>query len=1124
MFRIESQSVDRYQPVPFPVFTPLEQSAPASPPSPPLLSTPPKDPLEEKLIKAVKGNRVNEAAQLLKKGVMDTNGNTLLHMAHSIPMVEMLLKAGYDLKAKNAQGRTPLHLALRDEVVALYLLNKGANPNAVDDEGYTPVDYAWGIQDGIHNRTLFDAFLNNGGRIRTKYNEKFNSLLFVTYEEKHTQAFKHLIALGAPLDCQNEEGGTLLLIASLNGDVETAQELLKLGANPNIRNKNGNTALHLAVDRKHVELAELLILAGADVNLICQYHQTPLHVACIFGFTPLVKLLIAKGANIRRRTQWGTDPLFLAASRKHYDLAEFLMDQGADPRCIDNAVWDSATLIYRDPDAPVSLKMKVKQFFEKNGRFSAAHFDDINDDRILSMSTPLERDFINAHGINPFTWAVFKGQFENVEFLAAQGSNINIQIDEELRTPLMLAVDSGNIPLIQLLIRLGVDLNLRDENGSTALMRALRAKKGNLAKLLIDAGADVNLVDHENSTPIIMAAVMGDVQLLGSLLQKGASPDHYNIYRMTALGVAIDNRQYLAAEFLIQAGASVHLTFGKLSRSPLFWACQDNQPQLVKLMLAKGAQVDVRDNCGWTPLMQAVCKGYDCVEPLLEAGAATDATEYYGQSSLTVSAASCDPKGIAVLAQKLSGQPFFAVLGTFPFATKLIAYLCLHQFYSNEHMTCSQTLLSRLAAFKEPDKVCEELLFFMTYLNPSLARHPLYLEWLVEALKDVTGEEGLHCLVMTATFTEDPETFLSTFKQILPVHTKTDPKPAEEAILKYYTLYRIREGVNKAYALLDKGSPHTQEALKVLIKVGRHRTKEESRILKKVYQEHPELRVHVLKAMWATKPDPHNISGKQRVIAALSEPHTSDQDKCRLLELMNNYDFEGSDFFQIILQLSCETKNVELKRSCALALVHMGKGLDRALEIIQSADWDLYSQEPYLSDDDDLGPFYKWYTFPTYHLHRERMVEIVYEKRAMRCGPELRTQAEAIYEQFKLYPEQHRMIEAFEVRLQTIPASARFVKPLLIYPENTLIFRGLTEKGALRNTLLHDIATTGVGPADLNQMTNLFTARWARIGQLFFTHKLKYITDNGYFHSTSHFGGCSLGLYQPRILKRTPPF
>lgn len=132
-----------------------------------------------------------------------------------VALAKELLDAGANLNAKNDVGHTPLHVAaIRGrEVVAVALLEAGANPNAVDHDGKTPLHWA------------------------ASYDEASG------YED----IVKLLLDAGADPNARDGNGATPLHAAASVGNRANARLLLDAGANPNIQNHSHQTVLDIVI-------------------------------------------------------------------------------------------------------------------------------------------------------------------------------------------------------------------------------------------------------------------------------------------------------------------------------------------------------------------------------------------------------------------------------------------------------------------------------------------------------------------------------------------------------------------------------------------------------------------------------------------------------------------------------------------------------------------------------------------------------------------------------------------------------------------------------------------------------------------------------------------------------------
>lgn len=93
----------------------------------------------------------------------------------------------------------------------------------------------------------------------------------------------------------------------------------------------------------------------------------------------------------------------------------------------------------------------------------------------------------------------------------------------------------GNDQVIKEYIEAQLDLNQKDEYGSTPLHIAATFNRTSAAELLISGGANINATSADGSTPLHTAAFFGRVEIVKALLAKGAPTDAKNNYGATAL-------------------------------------------------------------------------------------------------------------------------------------------------------------------------------------------------------------------------------------------------------------------------------------------------------------------------------------------------------------------------------------------------------------------------------------------------------------------------------------------------------------------------------------------------------------------------------------------------------------
>ena len=165
---------------------------------------------------------------------------------------------------------TALHYAAsggHEEIVEL-LLAKGADVDAKDNNGKTPLDMA--------NGATADLLRTHGGH---------RGLIHVAVRDGDLAGVQALLDASADASSKlfiaNSGLGkdTLLHIAARYGYKEIVELLISEGADVNAKDENSWTPLHFAARHGHKEVVELLIAKGADVNAKNNFEDTPLDVA-----------------------------------------------------------------------------------------------------------------------------------------------------------------------------------------------------------------------------------------------------------------------------------------------------------------------------------------------------------------------------------------------------------------------------------------------------------------------------------------------------------------------------------------------------------------------------------------------------------------------------------------------------------------------------------------------------------------------------------------------------------------------------------------------------------------------------------------------------------------------------
>jgi uncharacterized protein len=206
------------------------------------------------------------------------------------------------------------------------------------------------------------------------------------------------------------------------------------------------------------------------------------------------------------------------------------------------------------------------------------------------------------------------------------------------------AVKSGDRASALALINNKVDVNASESDGTTALHWAVQREDADLVDRLIKAGAKVNTKNDYGSSPVSEAALNGNLAILEKLLTAGGDVESPNADGQTALMILARTSNVEAARLLISRGANVNAVEKFHEQTALMWAAAENQPLMVKELLAHGANPNARSHVnnwerqvtaearaiarpsgGLTPLLYAARQGcVDCAKYLAEGGADLD--------------------------------------------------------------------------------------------------------------------------------------------------------------------------------------------------------------------------------------------------------------------------------------------------------------------------------------------------------------------------------------------------------------------------------------------------------------------------------------------------------------------
>ena len=248
---------------------------------------------------------------------------------------------------------------------------------------------------------------------------------------------------------------------------------------------------------------------------------------------------------------------------------------------------------------------------------------------------------LESGSTTPLHSASANDKSEVVALLLDGGADIEAR-DGDGWTPLHIAVEKNKPEVVTLLLDRGANIEARTEHEATSLHFAAAKNESEAVALLLDRGANIEARTENGNTPLHYAAANNESEVVALLLDRGADIETRNydgplqvfwegLFLKTlsaVLSVSLD-----LTMFLVFGGETDEDTLAYLSEypdvifrtggiTPLHLAAGHNKPEVVALLLERGADIHSRSALGSTPLHYAAARGTpEVVELLLDKGA-----------------------------------------------------------------------------------------------------------------------------------------------------------------------------------------------------------------------------------------------------------------------------------------------------------------------------------------------------------------------------------------------------------------------------------------------------------------------------------------------------------------------
>ena len=614
---------------------------------------------------AAEGGKVRNLLRLIEHGVdvlqKDEHGYSALHLAalngHT-DCVRLLIDHGADVneftypydsngfsrdpftddfsRPFDNPGCTPLLLAAENghlQTVQV-LLQNGGELNRGNEMAWLPLHSAVS-----KNRTEVVKFLlKQDGDVLASTSRGTTVLHLATCLE----LVMILVDRGANIQANDICGRTPLHVAAEKGIAETVNYLLDLGADINAKDKDGLSALYFALKGGHVTTAKYLIdkgsesLLSSDPNLLGFYEADLLQCSAREGLTATVEFLLSGGVSadvIHSKSASLLTPLEEAACAGHCDVVRLLLDKGADI----------------NGNVPSRDERLRKRQLESNSWEDRHYWGNIcplyaalhaGQGKVVTL---LIEGGANVSHLN-------SGTFKALSDLAAKYGLFDVlklldklDVIEDFRfkngdTILMSAVCRMDFGLVSHLLRNGVDVNTKNEDGNSSLHLILQKHKQTsmeMFKLLLSFGADINALNNRFESPLLCAIDCEEEKIISLLLELDCAVNTEAPLGESPLSLTVMKGQRKLAEALLLCGADVNQKCGRDEHTALHAAVRSfNRNGIAQFLVQHGANVEAKDDLGETPLFKAAETDNELVEFFLKCGSTANTKNKFGETPL----------------------------------------------------------------------------------------------------------------------------------------------------------------------------------------------------------------------------------------------------------------------------------------------------------------------------------------------------------------------------------------------------------------------------------------------------------------------------------------------------------
>ncbi|MBI2784857.1 MAG: ankyrin repeat domain-containing protein [Legionella longbeachae] len=570
----------------------------------------------------------------------DANGRTFVNILMNIMLMQQGLPPAtfYEPNVFDLYSTEELAVVIKEAMFNTLTIIYADNNKPISLYGYTKGKEQTKFIDifesqshkQLQNRTFSIEKIENNDKEVTLYFSSMNkyyplhfaavynddSKLLAELINKEIKSINKIIKAGAtPLYV----GRTPLHVAAIVNNKAMFDELIKHRANVINQDYDGKTILHYIAEYAHDRLLENMpLLDHLDfVNIQDNDGKTALHYAVETGNAILVKKLIIDDPNyINIKDRMGKAALHYAAQHGNKDIALLLLENNANVNLVDDLGF-----------TPVSIACENKKdiMFETLLN-SGCHICTntlsfiVQNNNVKAFNSIIKKDNKILLNKEAFGCAINLGDLELVNKFLDAGMDINLKIDNNLCTPIMMAVTSKHIKLIKFFIKNNSDVTLVDkDNNNLFYYAAVTANFDLIKQVLKFKGSKELIYDLNKFGKSAIYVLAGGSKELVMLLIKLGDDFKKTICQEdnTVLHVAMAGRNMDSIKELLKINPTLANIKNNKGQTPLQYALkstlskfyQEEFMDVIKILIKKNIDISGKDNQGNSIIDYVLSKG-----------------------------------------------------------------------------------------------------------------------------------------------------------------------------------------------------------------------------------------------------------------------------------------------------------------------------------------------------------------------------------------------------------------------------------------------------------------------------------------------------------------------------------